>query len=99
LLVSVGRRSLLHHQRGIEVSREMSASRSAICHVGFGDMEIIEDDNGSVGRAIRARYLGQPPQDDTENDLENALPGAARLVLRLKPKRLSAHGGRMYFGD
>lgn len=61
---------------------------------GFGDMEIIEDANGRVGRAIRARYL-----DEDSSDLESNLPGAERLVLRLKPKRLSAHGGRMYFGD
>ena len=68
---------------------------------GFGDMEIIEDDDGRVGRAIRARYLSHPPQDGNENlnELENTLPGVERLVLRLKPKRLSAHGGRMYFGD
>jgi len=64
---------------------------------GFGDMEIIEDDNGDVGRAIRTRYLGQAPEDATDD--ETTLPGPERLVLRLKPKRLSAHGGRMYFGD
>ena len=68
---------------------------------GFGDMEIIEDDEGRVGRAIRMRYLEHDPQtqDDVLAQEENLLPGPDRLVLRLKPTRLSAHGGRMYFGD
>ena len=64
---------------------------------GFGDMQIIEDDNGRVGRAIRARYLGLDPTDTADDD--SLLTTPERLVLRLKPRRLSAHGGRMYFGN
>lgn len=64
---------------------------------GFGDMEIAADVNGAVGAAIRTRYLshaGAPPQSETL-----PLPGPERLVLRLKPRRLSAHGGGMTFGE
>ena len=54
---------------------------------GFGDMEIIEDDDGHVGRAIRERYLGHPPEGASTEEIN--LPGPERLVLRLKPTRLS----------
>jgi len=67
---------------------------------GFGDMEIIDDPEGHIGRAIRTRYLTDgnesvAPEDTVFSDAA----AAQRLVLRLKPTRLSAHGGRMYFGD
>jgi len=61
---------------------------------GFGDMEILEDVDGAVGLAIRSRYLGPQPAEPVQ-----PLPGGARLVLRLKPTRISAHGGGMVFGD
>ncbi len=61
---------------------------------GFGDMEILEDTDARIGAAIRTRYLG-----GAADDRQIALPGPPRLVLRLKPTRLSAHGGRMHFGN
>lgn len=65
---------------------------------GFGDMEILDDTDAKVGAAIRARYLGLS-EGAPENAEPISLPGPERLVLRLKPKRISAHGGRMHFGD
>ena len=66
---------------------------------GFGDMEILEDTDAVVGEAIRARYLGVDLGEEAEEraDTGVGLPGPARLVLRLKPNRLSAHGGKMHF--
>lgn len=74
---------------------------------GFGDIEMFGDPNGEVGLLIRRRYLEaretaapMAPQSLKDRlvaaDLENAEPDE-RLVLRLEPKRLSAHGGGMRF--
>jgi len=74
---------------------------------GFGDIEVFNDPDGQVGVLIRRRYLeahetglprpSRPLVDElVAADLNNAKPDE-RLVLRLKPKRLSAHGGGMRF--
>ena len=67
---------------------------------GFGDMEISDDPEGRIGRAIRNRYLTDGTESEVpEDSVFSDAAAAQRLVLRLKPTRLSAHGGRMYFDD
>ena len=71
---------------------------------GFGDIELFSDPDARVGALIRKRYLEDSAKSPTRAlfseltpaQLDNAKPDE-RLVLRLEPKRLSAHGGGMRF--
>ena len=71
---------------------------------GFGDIELFSDPDGRVGTLIRKRYLEDSSQSTKHAllgelapaELDSAKPDE-RLVLRLAPKRLSAHGGGMRF--
>lgn len=70
---------------------------------GFGDIKLFSDPEERVGSLIRGRYLNdthipsKPLLDSlTAADPTNASP-SQRLVLRLAPQRLSAHGGGMHF--
>lgn len=53
-----------------------------------GLVEILEDVDGEWLRRIREKYLGKVKIEET-----SAKPTTKRLLLRLKPERLTAHGG------
>lgn len=73
---------------------------------GFGDIELFHDPDERVGTLIRNRYLNSHNEPTTSlvesltpADLTEpaAIQQNQRLVLRLAPQRLSAHGGGMHF--
>lgn len=55
---------------------------------GIGDIEILTDPDGAWLGRIRSKYLGDTP-------LPPGAFGADRVLLRLRPKRVTAHGGRL----
>ena len=55
---------------------------------GHGEVVIEEDADDRIWRLIRQRYLGATPEPDESSQ---------RLVIRLRPRKLAAHGGTMHF--
>ncbi|MEM7221055.1 MAG: pyridoxamine 5'-phosphate oxidase family protein [Pseudomonadota bacterium] len=55
---------------------------------GHGAVTIEPDTDSRIWRLIRERYLGAVPSETETSD---------RLVLRLRPTKLAAHGGTMHF--
>ena len=56
---------------------------------GVGTFEILESGVAEWGARIRRKYLGSTPWPVADS-------GEGRIVLRLAPERLSAHGGRYH---
>jgi len=70
----------------IEVEQRTSSGRSNRQVKGQGRVEIFSDADGAWSERIRAKYLG-------EVAFPAGAAAATRVVLRLKPERLVAHGG------
>ena len=60
---------------------------------GHGDIDILPDPGGAVLDRIRQRYLGAMPLPAAAA----SAPEPERVILRLKPAKLSAHGATMLF--
>jgi len=69
----------------VEIEERTGWGRSNRQVKGVGRVEIFSDAAGDWSRRIRTKYLG-------DIDLGTTLV-ASRVVLRLKPDRLVAHGG------
>jgi nitroimidazol reductase NimA-like FMN-containing flavoprotein (pyridoxamine 5'-phosphate oxidase superfamily) len=74
----------------VEVSEETQTARRNGQVKGFGEIEILEDEAGWSDR-IRQKYLGDVAAAETSVAID-------RVVLRLQPLRLSAHGGAIEYG-
>ena len=81
-------RAIRRNPRGsfcVEIEDVTAKMRSNRQVKGVGEFEILETDAESIGRRIRRKYLG---------DLRSDAPAFAdRIVVRLRPERLTAHGG------
>lgn len=73
----------------VEISEETQSARRNGQVKGFGEIEILEDIAGWSDR-IRSKYLGDVAAAET-------LAVVDRVVLRLEPARLSAHGGAIEY--
>jgi len=72
----------------VEVEERSPGGRSNRQVKGLGQVEIFDDANGAWSERIRTKYLGAVTLDRGGNV-------ASRVVLRLNPARLVAHGSEV----
>ena len=75
----------------VEIEERTNTGRTNRQVKGQGHVEIFSDADGVWGARIRKKYLG-------EVRLDTAPGVGSRVVLRLVPERLSAHGGGIRLG-
>jgi hypothetical protein len=76
----------------VEVTEVTPLKRANRQVKGVGQIEVFPDEEGAWGRRIQQKYLGE-----VQAPISGL--GPVRVVLRMQPDRLIAHGGGIFLSD